>query len=1301
MQKKRSRKNGSAPAGAERTGDATGTGGTAGRPVRVRSRLVLGVAVVALAVAGAGTPALIAASAELNDSQRLVTLAEHTRATVTLAHALADERDAVVAYVAAGRAGKAQGQVKQRAERVDGQVEEARDGADADLARALDRIAAVRKAAVSGKGTATAAETAYSELLGELLAPAGELAERTPPRAAAALATSRALAPLSRAVEQASATRGLLLAALAVPAGEEPGTVYDPVTGRYEDAPPSGEEKTRDELTAAAQRARVREQAALEDFDRAARPDVRETLAATVSGPEVKAAEAFLAKLTDEPRLSAAERKLDAEAVAAALSARIDRMRSVESTLTAERATALAALRDDDVTSGEVLLGLVGLLVLVSVGVSTAVARTLTQPLSVLRRGAERLASPDHEGGSDPVRFTGRNDEFAAVVRSLNEIHARAEAQSTALHTRIAGLDADRRRLIGRNDALSAAKTALDKELAELKANLEEHRKILLTTSVSLSLRTLGLVERQLTVIEQLEAKEQDPDRLATLFKLDHLATVMRRHNENLLVLAGQEHGHGQSGPVPLVDVMRAAISEIERYERVDLQALPAYTQVAGHAADDVSHVVAELLENATTFSPPDAKVKVSGWTTDDGSVVVSVQDGGIGVTEDRLALLNARLADPEAFEQEDEAEHGLGLGLYVAGRLAARHGVTAELRARRGGGTEALVVVPEALLPTTPPAQPEYRVGEPGAPELQLPGIVAEANSNVLPPRFRPVAEPTGSGSGSGSGSAGTVPGAREAEHAAAPEAGTVPEPVREARPAPEAPEPEPQPQPQPVPGTSDVFVVPGTAGPAAQADDWPLPATEPVPAPDAAPISTEPEASADAEAVSEPVADDWPPAQPDGAPETHADPERAAEPEHLAEPEASAHAVTESVAGGRRARRAAADDWPVGEAEAVSESEADDGPLAQPDGAAEAHAGPESVAGGRRARRAAADDWPVGEAEAVSESEADDWPLAQPDGAAEAHAEPAVDAERAAEPEHPAEPETSAQAGSESVAGGRRSRRAGGDDWPLGDAETEAGPAADDWPLAGPEPGPVGETTAHVGSEPVAGGRRSRRAGGDDWPLGGAESSGAEAPAEREVDDWPLAVAEPAADAERAAEPAAEPEDRAGAEGDDWPLAQPAAGGGASAAGAGAHAADGVQPGAGAHAVEGVQSAAGTGDEPEAWVLAAPLPRPAAAGDDEPHRHDRTAQPEPESDEDTEELERPLVTDKGLPKRTPRVVEHGTQDVRKPAARVDAEELRRRLGGFYQGARDGRRVVDAELAEERRQRAEDEGDTVEEART
>ncbi|MFD3868785.1 nitrate- and nitrite sensing domain-containing protein [Streptomyces sp. NPDC058623] len=707
MQKKRSRKNGTASA----DGPAK-----AGRRVRVRRRLVIGVAVAGLTVLAAGAPAVVSATRELNDSQRLVTLAEQTGHTLTLTHLLGDERDAVVEYVAKGRPGAGKGSVDERTARTDRQLAEVRTEADEELARALGKVRAVRAEAVDGKGTALAAHQAYAAVLAELLAPGDRLVELTPPRAEAALATTRPLVPLGRAVEQASATRGLLLAALAVPRGEQPPNAA-----------------VVDELTTSAQRSRVREQAALDDFARTARPDVRETLAVTVTGPEVKTADDFLKRLTDRPTLTPADRKVDAGAVGTALTARIDRMRSVESTLAGTRATALATQRDDDVTRLELVVAVLGVLFLFVIGFSTAIARSLTRPLSVLRRGAERLATA--EGSVEPVRFTGRNDEFAEVVRHLNAVRD----QTVSLHTRIAGLDADRRRLIGRNEALASGREAVEKELAELRAGLEEHRRNMSTTSVSLSLRTLGLVERQLAVIEELESKEGDPDRLATLFKLDHLATVMRRHNENLLVLAGQEHGHGQSLPVPLVDVMRAAVSEIERYERVELAALPSYTQVAGHAADDISHVLAELLENATTFSPPDARVKVSGRLQDSGEVVLSVVDCGIGVTEDRLESLNARLASPEAYDEEPEAEHGLGLGLYVAGRLAARHGVTAELRAARHGGTEALVVVPRGLLPAGAPTTAVHSLAEPGLPAFQLPGVVAEANENTLRPRLRP----------------------------------------------------------------------------------------------------------------------------------------------------------------------------------------------------------------------------------------------------------------------------------------------------------------------------------------------------------------------------------------------------------------------------------------------------------------------------------------------------------------------------------------------------------------------------------
>ncbi|MFG2487078.1 nitrate- and nitrite sensing domain-containing protein [Streptomyces virginiae] len=800
MQKKRSRKNGTAADGPA----------PAGRRVRVRRRLVVGVAVAGLTVLAAGAPAVVSASTELNDSQHLVTLAEQTRQTLTLTHLLGDERDAVAEYAAKGRPGAAKGPVQERIAGTDRQLAEVQAEADEATARALARVRTVRAEAVDGKGSALAAHQAYAGVIAELLAPGARLAELTPPRAEAALATTRPLAPLGQAVEQASATRGLLLAALAVPRGDQP--------------PNSA---VVDELTTAAQRTRVREQAALDDFARAARPDVRQTLAATVTGPEVKTADDFLKRLTDRPTLTPADRKTDGATVGTALTARIDRMRTVEATLASERASALAALRDDDVTRLEIAIALLGVLFLFAVGVSTAVARSLTRPLSVLRRGAERLATP--EGSVEPVRFTGRNDEFAEVVRHLNAVRD----QTVSLHTRIAGLDADRRRTIGRSEALAAGRDALEEELAKLRAGLEEHRRIMSTTSVSLSLRTLGLVERQLAVIEELESEEQDPDRLATLFKLDHLATVMRRHNENLLVLAGQEHGHGQGLPVPLVDVMRAAVSEIERYERVDLTALPSYTQIAGHAADDISHVLAELLENATTFSPPDVKVKVSGWLQGSGDVVLSVVDEGIGVTEDRLEALNTRLSTPEAYDEETEAEHGLGLGLYVAGRLAARHGVTAELRTPKHGGTEALVVVPAALLPTTPVVSPVHTLAMPGAPALRLPGVIAEANENTLPTRRRGAhAAPDEDAAVEAAVEAEAgVQAEVEADVAAAAEV-LAEEPVVPAAVEPE-PEPVVEPEPEPAVAAVPITLAEALAGPAAVAEAPADPQPDPQPAP------------------------------------------------------------------------------------------------------------------------------------------------------------------------------------------------------------------------------------------------------------------------------------------------------------------------------------------------------------------------------------------------------------------------------------------------------------------------------------
>ncbi|GAA2998252.1 nitrate- and nitrite sensing domain-containing protein [Streptomyces fulvorobeus] len=779
MQKKRPRSKGSTRDGSGATPPVPGADK---KTVRVRSRLVAGVAVVGITVIAAGAPAALGASSDLKESQRLVTLAELNQQAVTLAHSLADERDEVTAYIAAGRqettAEDAEDGAAATSARVDQQVDEIRAEAPAGLRRDLSTIPSLRRDALSGKGSALEAHRAYSEVVAKLHGIAEELADRTPPRASD---STRAPLALGGAVEQASATRGLLLAALAVPRGETL-TQTDPFTGLPVEVRAEGaaeDDRDRDELSAAAQQARVRELASLADFDQAANPVARDKLSSTVTGPEVNSAEKYLSRLTDRPELSGTDQQADREKVAASLTARIDRMRGVESALGTSQVQRLERLRDDDVTALELRLALLGGCFLIAVGVSTAVARTLTQPLAVLRIGAARLAAEPET--AEAIRYTGRNDEFAQVVRSINALHGRLDGLRHTLGGQVETLRGERGKLIAGREALTVQRAELQARAAALADQLERLKNTVHHTFVNLSLRTLGLVERQLGVIEGLEEREQDPERLSTLFKLDHMATVMRRHSENMLVLAGAEHGHAHTGPIPLVDVLRAAVSEIERYERVTIQALPPHAQIAGFAADDLSHLVAELLENATSFSPPDSRVELSGWLLETGEVMLSVQDEGIGMSTVRMGELNARLADPASFEAGEQSADGAGLGLQVTSLLAARHGVRVQLKEQKSNGVTAVVVLPQTLLPKAPPAAsppPVQRAGD--APALNLPGSVAEANSNALPPRAgQPSADPLIEAAEQ------TI---REAEAAPGPTARTAPEPASEPAPEPVA---------------------------------------------------------------------------------------------------------------------------------------------------------------------------------------------------------------------------------------------------------------------------------------------------------------------------------------------------------------------------------------------------------------------------------------------------------------------------------------------------------------------------------
>ena len=178
-----------------------------------------------------------------------------------------------------------------------------------------------------------------------------------------------------------------------------------------------------------------------------------------------------------------------------------------------------------------------------------------------------------------------------------------------------------------------------------------------------LAMRDLTLVESLLQVVEKLEGNEEDEGQLELLFRIDHLATRMRRNSENLLVLAGHDLQGRDLEPVPLLDVARAAISEITDYSRAQISALPD-VEVLGVAADDVSHILAELLENATSKSPESATVVIRAERTGDGTMVISVEDSGIGIPPDQLADINLRLGRPPVVDPA-VTRH---LGLYVVG---------------------------------------------------------------------------------------------------------------------------------------------------------------------------------------------------------------------------------------------------------------------------------------------------------------------------------------------------------------------------------------------------------------------------------------------------------------------------------------------------------------------------------------------------------------------------------------------------------------------------------------------------------
>ncbi|MFF0750236.1 nitrate- and nitrite sensing domain-containing protein [Streptomyces sp. NPDC004267] len=340
-------------------------------------------------------------------------------------------------------------------------------------------------------------------------------------------------------------------------------------------------------------------------------------------------------------------------------------MKTIEATLLGEMETKARELRQesqrDAIINGALILLVLG----VSLVGAFVVARSMIRSLRRLQDTATKVAQ----------------ERLPELVKQLSE------ADPQDVDTSVESVGVHSRDEIGQ---VAAAFDDVHREAVRLAAEQALLRGNVNAMFTNLSRRSQGLIQRQLSLISELESREADPDQLSSLFKLDHLATRMRRNGENLLVLAGEEPGRRWTRPVPLVDVLRAAASEVEQYERIELASVPA-TEVAGRVVNDLVHLLAELLENATSFSSPQTKVRVTGHALPDGRVLVEIHDTGIGLSPEDLAAINERLASPPTVDVSVSRR----MGLFVVGRLSLRHGIRIQLRPSDSGGTTALVMLP------------------------------------------------------------------------------------------------------------------------------------------------------------------------------------------------------------------------------------------------------------------------------------------------------------------------------------------------------------------------------------------------------------------------------------------------------------------------------------------------------------------------------------------------------------------------------------------------------------------------------
>ncbi|WP_372446613.1 sensor histidine kinase [Streptomyces spirodelae] len=346
-----------------------------------------------------------------------------------------------------------------------------------------------------------------------------------------------------------------------------------------------------------------------------------------------------------------------------------DAYRAVEQKLVESAVAETAQIASDARRNALVNSAIVLVALLLAFVIAGRMARAMSQSMRSLRTAAFDVAqqrlpmlvdqlSRTEPGRVDtrvqPIPITSR-DEIGEVARAFDQVHREA--------------------------------VRLAAEQALLRGNVN-------AIFTNLSRRNQGLIERQLELVTEMENSEADPDQLEKLFRMDHLATRMRRNGENLLVLAGEEPGRRWTEPVPLVDILRAASSEVEHYERIEISGIPE-TEIHGQVVNDLVHLLAELLENAASFSSPQSKVRVTATRLPDGRMMIEIHDKGIGLTAEDFADINHKLANPPTVD----AAVSQRMGVFVVGRLADRHGIRVQLRpSGEQAGTTSLVMLPDAI---------------------------------------------------------------------------------------------------------------------------------------------------------------------------------------------------------------------------------------------------------------------------------------------------------------------------------------------------------------------------------------------------------------------------------------------------------------------------------------------------------------------------------------------------------------------------------------------------------------------------